>query len=84
MMRSLFFIDENPAPKPIATARWLPVAKTYRMWIDFENQNVTVGAGTVHYVSEFWGDAFSERDVGALVLRVANMIDASKAKEVAA
>ncbi len=74
MSRRPLFPGAPPAPKPITTARWLPLAKKHGMWIDFENRNVTVGAGTKHYFSEFWGDCFPEQDVGALVLRAAKMI----------
>lgn len=82
MTRRQFFVDAPPAPKPISAARWLPVARKRGMWIDFENNNVTVGAGTPYYFSEFWGDCFSDKDVGALVLRVAKVFDGAKAAAV--
>ena len=76
MKQKPFFIDARPAPTPVRTSTWLPLAKKHGMWIDFENNCVSV---TKHAINEFWGDSFDEQDVGAAVIKVAKVIEGASA-----
>lgn len=62
----------RPAPKPISAARWVPLAKKHGMSIDFTSKCVGVIG-----ITEFWGDPCFEPDVGACVVKVAEMINSS-------
>lgn len=63
----------KPTPKAISARRWVPLAKKHGMNIDFETKCV----GTIG-ITEFWGGYYFEPDVGACVVKVAEMIDAGK------
>jgi len=66
----------KPVPKPISAARWLPLAKKHGLVIDFETKCV----GTLT-ITEFFGSDWCAPDVGACVIKVAEMIDAANDAE---
>ncbi|MDX8121607.1 hypothetical protein SKZ59_07490 [Janthinobacterium sp. GMG2] len=62
----------KPLPKPISAARWVPLAKKHGLNIEWETKCV----GNIG-ITEFWGGPCFEPDVGACVVKVAKMIEAS-------
>lgn len=64
----------RPVPKPISATRWLPLAKKHGMIIDFETKTVATIT-----VTEFFGADWCSPDVGACVVKVAEMIDSADA-----
>lgn len=62
----------KPAPKPISAARWVPLAKKHGLIIDFETK--TVGNLSI---TEFYGADWCAPDVGACVIKVAEMINSA-------
>lgn len=62
----------KPVPKPISAVRWVPLAKKHGMMIDFETKCVGVIG-----IYEFFGSDWCAPDVGACVIKVAEIIASS-------
>ena len=66
---------EDPPPKPVSAAKWVPAAAKHKLNICWDVQCVGTPAGHAHPVTSFWGGSFAARDVGACVMAVVAEIE---------
>lgn len=66
----------DPPPKPISAARWTRVAARHKLQICFDLRCVSTPAAHGEFICEFWGEGWNHTNVGALVLDIAQRLEA--------